>query len=130
MKKYNKKAAKFFEIESNPEIENFISINLDISMQIAHHLESIGWSQKEFAKKLGKSESEISKWLSGMHNLTLKSISKMQAVLGHEIIVTPEKAEVLYHKISYVTFNVYATSNKRRINPSYTQSGKLYKKVI
>ena len=36
--------------------------------------------QKGLAEKLGKSEAEISKWLSGTHNFTLRSIAKIEAV--------------------------------------------------
>jgi len=39
--------------------------------------------------KLNKSNAEISKWLSGQHNLTVKSIAKIEEALGEEIITTP-----------------------------------------
>jgi transcriptional regulator with XRE-family HTH domain len=80
---------EFFETKGPEDIERFVQKNLDISQQVYAHLDEKGWSQKDFAKALGKTEAEVSKWLSGMHNLTLRSIAKMEAVLDQDIIVTP-----------------------------------------
>ncbi|MBK8969134.1 MAG: helix-turn-helix transcriptional regulator [Lewinellaceae bacterium] len=43
--------------------------------------------RRDLAAALGKSESEVSKWLAGAHNFTLKSIAKLEAVLGEDILV-------------------------------------------
>ena len=80
----------FFETKGPEDIERFVQKNLDISQQVYTYLEEKGWSQKDLAKALGKSEAEISKWLSGTHNLTLRSIAKMEAILGKDIILTPQ----------------------------------------
>lgn len=102
----------FFNTKSPADIERFIDKNLDISQQVYALLEGLGWTQKQFAKKMGKTEAEISKWLSGSHNLTLRSIAKMEAVLEDDIILTPLKAEKKFKKINYVTFRVHANQNK------------------
>ena len=44
--------------------------------------------QKELARRLGKSEAEISKWLSGRHNFTIKSIEKIEIALKQTILYT------------------------------------------
>ena len=54
-------------------------------------LKEKGLSQKELAARLEKSPSEISKWLSGNHNLTLRSIAKLEAELGTDLIYIPRK---------------------------------------
>ena len=74
----------------------FVDKNLGISEQVCAILERRGLTQKEFARMLGKSESEVSKWLSGLHNLTLKSIARMEAALGEDIIITPQQANIRY----------------------------------
>lgn len=112
MKTVNNEVVSFFEQTSTPEIERYIDINLDISEQIIHYLNNNGWTQKDLATKLNKSEAEVSKWLSGMHNLTLKSISKMEAVIGEHIILTPQVAKKLYTKNNYVILKVSAASNE------------------
>ena len=72
-----------------PENRIFVKKNLEISAQVEALLKEKNWSQKDLAKKLGKTESEVSRLLSGLHNLTLKSIAKLEAVLENDIIVTP-----------------------------------------
>ena len=46
--------------------------------------------QRDFAKALGKIETEVSHWLSGTHNLTLATIAKMATVLGDDIITATQ----------------------------------------
>ena len=43
-------------------------------------------TNKEFAKLVGKTEAEVSRWLGGTHNFTLKTIARISAALGCEII--------------------------------------------
>lgn len=40
------------------------------------------WSYKEFADKLGTNPPTICRYLSGHHNFTLKTLFKIEAVLG------------------------------------------------
>ena len=42
-----------------------------------------------YCKGLGKSESEVSKWLGGTQNFTLKTIAMISAFLGEAIIIVP-----------------------------------------
>ncbi|TVR89988.1 MAG: XRE family transcriptional regulator [Saprospirales bacterium] len=90
------KASSFFEREIKPENKLFVDNSLDIAVEVNKILDEYGWTQKDLAKKLGKSESEVSKWLSGLHNLTLKSISKIEAVLGRKIIEVPSRGRRKY----------------------------------
>ena len=57
-----------------------------ISDKIAHALEEKGLTQKMFAKQIGETETEVSRWLSGTHNFTLRTIAKISSVLGTNII--------------------------------------------
>ncbi len=80
-------------IENMPEESK---IFVDKSVEIAHYIfqlmEQKGMKQKDLAAKLGKSEAEVSKWLAGMHNFTLRSIAKLEAALEGEIISTPKQS--------------------------------------
>lgn len=80
----------------NPEIDQFIEKNLDITEKVRVALEQKGWKAQDLAKALDKKPSEISKWLSGMHNLTLKSIIKMEVALGIDLIYTQPEKEYSY----------------------------------
>lgn len=45
-----------------------------------------GLTKIQFAKALGKKPSEITKWLSGQHNFTLKTISMLSVFFGEPLI--------------------------------------------
>ena len=70
-----------------------LRLELDLSFAIADKIDAIlkkkGMTQKEFAKKMNKTEAEVSRWLSGTHNFTLKTIAKITAVLGESIVTIP-----------------------------------------
>lgn len=57
-------------------------------LRINQLLKEKGYTQKDLAKRLNKNPSEINKWLKGNHNLTLKTIAKLEAELGEPIIYT------------------------------------------
>lgn len=74
---------------ANPSALAFVAKNLAIVDQIFDLMEERGWTQKNLASKLGKAESEVSKILSGMQNITLQTLVNLEVVLGEDIIVTP-----------------------------------------
>ena len=87
-------ASKYFqEIEKNnpKHLEIFANKSLDIIEHIYSILKSKGLSQKDLADMLDKQESEISKWLSGGHNITLMTVSKIEEVLNESILIIPKK---------------------------------------
>jgi transcriptional regulator with XRE-family HTH domain len=90
----------------------FVRKNLAISEQISAILKEKGWTQKQLAQRLGKNESEVSKLLSGLHNLTLKSIARLEAVLGTDIIVTPLEMGEKYNTTRHITYTVYVPANQ------------------
>jgi transcriptional regulator with XRE-family HTH domain len=96
-----------------PENRIFVRKNLAISEQVEALRKEKGWTQKELAQKLGKTESEVSRLLSGLHNLTLKSIAKLEAELGSDIIITPLEASKKYKSTEYITFMVYVQTPSR-----------------
>ncbi|MDC9721978.1 MAG: helix-turn-helix transcriptional regulator [Urechidicola sp.] len=75
--------------ETPRDVQIFVDKYEEISMRIYQLLKSKGMSQKDLAQSLGKRPSEISKWLNEGHNLTLKTIAKIEAVLGEDIINVP-----------------------------------------
>ena len=68
----------------------FVEKSLDIAHYIFRLLEEKDMNQKDLAVKLVKTEAEISKWLGGMHNYTLRSLSKIEAALGEIVICVPK----------------------------------------
>lgn len=74
-------------IEEDKAIGKFVDRSFDIADRIHEIITRKGISQREFAEMLGKNESEISKWLSGTHNFTIKTITRLEVVLEEAIMV-------------------------------------------
>lgn len=71
------------------EIKDIEKIQLETKFNVANALDSLlknkGISKSEFAAKLGKSPSEISKWMSGKHNFTLDTLLEIAHALKVDI---------------------------------------------
>ena len=76
--------------ETSPEMKKQMELSVAIANRIYAILEQRGLSQKEFSRMLGKTETEVSRWLSGMHNLTISTIAKIATVLDEDIISVPD----------------------------------------
>lgn len=85
-------------IENLPE-ENkiFVDRSLEIANYIFQLMGDKNMRQKDLAEKLGKTEAEISKWLAGMHNYTLRSLAKLEAALGEPIVCTLKHSTHYYY---------------------------------
>jgi transcriptional regulator with XRE-family HTH domain len=89
------------------DVVRYVDHAMSIAKQIDIFLRAKGINQADLAKKLGKKESQISKWMSGTHNFTFKTISKIESVLDEQLIFCPreiKKPEV--YKI--VAFSEYS----------------------
>lgn len=75
------------------EMKKQMELSVGIANRIYDILESRGMTQKDFARLMGKSETEVSRWLSGTHNLTLATLSKISVALGTNIIGVMKEEE-------------------------------------
>ncbi|HWK05942.1 MAG TPA: helix-turn-helix transcriptional regulator [Puia sp.] len=94
-----------------PEDRQFVQKNLAISYQVRAILDNHPTihSQKDLAEAMGKEPSEISKWLSGLHNIGLENITKMEVALGQDIILTDEQARERYGKVDKESYRPFQT---------------------
>lgn len=79
-------------LKSTPkDVEIFVDLYADIVVRINQLLREKNITKKELAEMLEKKPSEISKWLSGEHNFTLRSLAKLSAELGEPLLEVPKK---------------------------------------
>lgn len=57
-----------------------------IAVKVLSTLKSLGLTQKEFAERMGVSPQQVNKIVKGEENLTLETISKIETILGIDII--------------------------------------------
>lgn len=92
-------------------------MSMDIASQIFEYMKKNEMTQRDLANKLGKRESEISKWLTGSHNFTLESIAKIEEVFDKKIILVPMFA------VEDLGFK-YETKDKKRESQLKASDGK------
>lgn len=92
------------------ETERFVTHSMDIAGRLQLYIDSEGINQKLLAKRLARKESEVSKWMSGEHNFTIATISKLEATLEIEII--PYWERKLDHEDDFlkITLHTFAAS--------------------
>jgi len=62
-------------------------LSFSIAERIVEVLKQKGMTRRDLANRLGKRESEISKWLTGRHNFTISTLSHISSALGQDIIM-------------------------------------------
>jgi len=82
------KVAQRIQDETPEEVRIFVRQYTDIVVRINELLAEKGYTQKDLAIKMNKKPSEINKWLKGNHNLTFKTLAKLEAKLGAPLFYT------------------------------------------
>ncbi|RZJ92945.1 MAG: XRE family transcriptional regulator [Hymenobacter sp.] len=67
--------------------KRFVDKSIQLSGLLQEAMQRQGITQRALAERLGKKESEISRWLSGLHNFTLKTITRLEAVLDEDLVL-------------------------------------------
>lgn len=75
------------------EVPQDVKTEVDLSFAIADEIYRLmqerGLSKKQFAEALGKKPSEVTKWLSGQHNFTIRTLSSLSSFFGKPLVITP-----------------------------------------
>lgn len=69
-----------------PDIISEVQLSADIIARIDTILKRKNMTQKDLARKMGRSEAAISRWTTGFPNLTLKSIAEISTALGEPLV--------------------------------------------
>lgn len=71
---------------TSPAIQQEVAMEFAVSNRIYELMSQRGLTKLQFAQALGKKPSEITKWLSGQHNFTLKTLTMLSAFFGEPLI--------------------------------------------
>ena len=73
------------------EVPADVKIEVDLSFAIADRIDALikkkGLTKKEFADSIGKRPSEVTKWLSGQHNFTIRTLAMLSNYFDEALIV-------------------------------------------
>ena len=72
--------------ETPAELKTQLRFSDSIAEKLDNLLKERGMSQRELAKSTGKTEAEVSRWLGGTHNFTLRTLAKISIALGEDLI--------------------------------------------
>lgn len=114
--------------KGNLEITKLVEKNLAIANKIHVMLEERGLKAADLARMLKKTPSEISKWLSGTHTFTTKTITKIETVLKEDIIHIEAQREIVYLKV-YVNQEEEIEETSFENSEVFATEGGLDKKV-
>ena len=79
------------------EVNKQVDLCYAIANRVYELMEEKGMKQRDLARAMGKTETEVSRWLSGTHNLTIATIAKMAAVLGDDIVMPTTSSSYKYN---------------------------------
>ena len=72
--------------EITPEQQARTDHKMRIACLIDDAMKAKGLGKRQFADKVGRKPSEITKWLSGTHNFTIETLSDIERVLDVKIL--------------------------------------------
>ena len=71
-----------------------------LAAKIEDGIKAKGWGKSQFAEKMGKKPSVVTKWLSGTHNFTSDRLTEIGLKLGISLLdLTPKEVVVKYRTI-------------------------------
>ena len=72
--------------ETPIELKTQLRFSDAIAEKLDRMLQKRGMTQRDLARKTGKTEAEVSRWLCGTHNFTLKTLALISVALDEDVI--------------------------------------------
>lgn len=88
-----KRKQEWFQVKMEavaPAVASEVQLSADIIARIDAILKEKKMTQRDLARKMGKSDAVVSRWTTGFPNLTLRSIAEISTALGEPLIRVTE----------------------------------------
>ncbi len=99
-RKYNSSKLQELLDEVTPLEMEQTKTKMLLAVRIEDFMRAKGWNKSQFAEKVGKNPSEITKWLSGTQNFTVDVLTEIASSLGVELtaLFGKQQVQVIYRK--------------------------------
>lgn len=111
MKKSKNNITNWLAENSNPEQRRRTEKMFNLASRVLDIMELKGMNKLQLAEKMGKQPSEISKILSGSHNVTINTILSIEEALEKEIFNFSENKQEIKEVTKLVYFNIHHYEN-------------------
>lgn len=119
-----------FKRRKSTKVSTYVGLSDDIALSIINVLKKANISKTEFAKKVGKDTSVISKWLNGQHNFTIKTIVDIENALNQKIVyptIKINKEDLVNRPLVIMNFDLFNKNSFSKVNRANSNSGKMIK---
>ena len=100
-------------IQAIPEQE---LVESDIAFRIAQRIDFLmrknNLSKSDLARGLGKDPAQISRWMSGVHNFSLKTLAELEVFFKEQILVSPTETPEVKEYTAYVAQQIEENTTK------------------
>lgn len=99
-RKYNSSKLQELLDEVTPLEMEQTKVKMQLAARIEDFMRAKGWNKSQFAEKVGKNPSEITKWFSGTQNFTTDVLTEIVSALGVELtaLFGKKQVQVIYRK--------------------------------
>lgn len=99
-RKYNSSKLQELLDEVSPLEMEQTKVKMQLAARIEDFMRAKGWNKSQFAEKVGKNPSEITKWFSGTQNFTTDVLTEIASALGVELpaLFGKKQVQVIYRK--------------------------------
>jgi transcriptional regulator with XRE-family HTH domain len=116
-----------FKRRKSTKVSTYVGLSDDIALSIINALKKANISKTEFAKKVGKDTSVVSKWLNGQHNFTIKTIVDIENALNQKIVyptIKINKEDLINRPVLIMNFDFLNKNAFSKVNRVKSNSGK------
>lgn len=99
-RKYNSSKLQELLDEVSPLEMEQTKVKMQLAARIEDFMRAKGWNKSQFAQKVGKNPSEITKWFSGTQNFTTDVLIEIAFALGVELtaLFGKKQVQVIFRK--------------------------------